>query len=113
MQNIYPFEINRLRISDSYFTYVDVDPKRLLRLTHLNFIAGFPIYHGQVSLHTIVASGQRVDEKRSATNPQVEQDHKHDRSLDGGNPHMDGLGRHIEIGREENDVTDHDLRKVE
>jgi hypothetical protein len=30
MQNIYPFEINRLRIEDANFTYVDADPKRLL-----------------------------------------------------------------------------------
>jgi hypothetical protein len=54
-----------------------------------------------------------MEEKRPATNPQIKQDHKHDWSLDARNPHVDGLRQHIEIGRKENYVTDHDLCKVQ
>ncbi len=61
----------------------------------------------------MVSSGQPVDEKRSATNPQVEQDHQHNRSLDDRDLHVDGLRRHIVIGHEENYVAEHDLHKVE
>jgi hypothetical protein len=54
-----------------------------------------------------------VDQKRSAPNPEVKQDPKYNRRLDGGNPYVNGLRRHIEIGREKNYVTQHDLRKIQ
>jgi len=40
LQNIYPFKINRIEVEDGDFTYVDVDPKRPLRLEHLYLTAG-------------------------------------------------------------------------
>lgn len=36
VQEIYPLKINLLRIHDADITYIDDDPKRPLRLTHLN-----------------------------------------------------------------------------
>jgi hypothetical protein len=60
-----------------------------------------------------IASRQCADEERSAANPDVEQDHKHNWCLDSGNLHVNGLRWHIEIGREENYVTQHDLHVVE
>ena len=53
-----------------------------------------------------------MDEERPAANPQIEQDQKHDRSFDGCDLHVDGLRWHIEIGHEENYVTDNDLCEV-
>ena len=52
------------------------------------------------------------EEERAAANPQIEQDQKHDRSFDGCDLHVDGLRWHIEIGHEENYVTDNDLREI-
>jgi uncharacterized protein DUF748 len=39
LQNIYPFKINRIRFNDGNLTYIDVDPKRPLRLEHLYLTA--------------------------------------------------------------------------
>jgi hypothetical protein len=39
LQSIYPFKINRFRIVDGTFTYIDVDPQRPLELTKLSLIA--------------------------------------------------------------------------
>ncbi len=40
LQNVYPFKVNRFRISDGDVTYIDAnDPKRPLHLEHLSFTA--------------------------------------------------------------------------
>ena len=39
VESIYPFKINALTIRDATFTYIDQDPEKPLRLTHMNLVA--------------------------------------------------------------------------
>ncbi|HET7319657.1 MAG TPA: DUF748 domain-containing protein, partial [Nitrospirota bacterium] len=39
VESIYPFKINALTIRDATLTYIDQDPEKPLRLTHMNLVA--------------------------------------------------------------------------